>query len=212
MSPTTRLFAVALIAATMATGTGCVQSAGPGDPQRGVVVDAAPGAPSAASGDEVMVISGTMVKPYLTVDELAADSSTLVVGTVTDSAEVSIHDLLFTRYTVRVADTLAGETSQEIDVYMVGDKTWQLDLEVPAHLAVGDTYALFLRPTALDKDQEAASGYYIVGPGAWAKSDKGSFSLWRQSRFDLGSIPTTFFWDDVAEELAVAKVGSALTQ
>jgi hypothetical protein len=151
-----------------------------------------------------------MVKPYLTVDELAADSSTLVVGTVTDSAEVSIHDLLFTRYTVSVEDTLAGETSREIAVYMVGNHTWQLDLEVPAHLTVGDTYALFLRPTALDKDQEAASGYYIVGPGAWARTDGDTFSLWRELRFDLGSIPTTFAWEDAADELAVAKVGSAL--
>lgn len=149
-----------------------------------------------------------MVEQYLSAEAMAADAAHLVVGTVIGTSTVTIVDLLFTRYEVTVESALAGKAERSLAVYMVGEPGWQVNLEVPDHLRVGETYALFLQPTGLDAKQPGGDGYYIVGQGAWVRTSPTQFDWWVDEASETGAIPLEFPAADIEDVLAADKVGS----
>lgn len=136
--------------------------------------------------------------------------STALYGTHM-SEPVTIEDLVFTRYELKVQSHYAGTTAELIPVYQVGEPDWQIDLDVPAHLQEGQRYLLFLQPTTLPEGETGGDGYYIVGPGAWADMGDSQFEIWLKpdSHFELGTVPTMLDLAAVPQLLAMDAVGSA---
>ena len=157
-------------------------------------------------------MSGTasMVKRYHDAAELAADSTSLVMGKVTSASSVVIADLGATRYVLAVETVLAGSASGEITVYMFGEPGESSTVEVPAFFTTGQRYTLFLRPTDLPEGTVGADGFYIVGLGAWGEVSESRFAIWldEPERFDVVDIPLEFTLADAAELLAADRVGS----
>ena len=157
------------------------------------------------------VAQGSMVKAYLTTDELAADSTLLVLGEVVEAAPATISRAEVTRYVLRVERVIGGTAADEVVVYQFGQPGVVTSVEGPKHLEAGERYVLFVRPTDLPAGQSANDGYYIVGPGAWAESDDSRFEIWLEvtPTFELGSIPRSFALADAAAVLSADRVGSA---
>lgn len=166
--------------------------------------------PMSAPVPAPIVAEGSMVKQYENSAQLAGDATLLVVGEVVNSSRVQIGDLTFTKYMVKVVESVAGGAEGELAVYVVGAPGWKLSLEIPDYFQEGDSYALFLRPTELPKGSVGAEGYYIVGMGAWAQSSDSTFHIWLDPARNVGlaKIPTTFAAADIADVLSADKVGS----
>lgn len=155
------------------------------------------------------IVDGSMVEPYSSTQAMAEEATHLVVGTVVGTSTVTIVDLLFTRYELRVDSEVAGELESHLAVYMVGDPSWTVNLEVPRHLRAGETYALFLQPTDLGTDQVGGDGYYIVGQGAWEQTSPTTFEWWADPPSDASAIPRTFEAAELRTALAAEEVASA---
>lgn len=184
-----------------------------------LVACSAPTGSSTGSADELndpasqgqAVTQGSMVKAYLTAEELAADSTLLVLGDVIEAGPATIADAAVTRYVLRIERVLGGAAGGEIAVYQFGQPGELTSVEGAKHIQQGERYVLFLRPTDLPAGQPANDGYYIVGPGAWAESGDSRFELWLEATptFELGSIPTSFALTDAAVVLSADRVGAA---
>lgn len=164
---------------------------------------------NAASQSQV-VAQGSMVKAYLTTDELAADSTLLVLGDVIEAGPATISQASVTRYVLRVERVIGGTAADDVVVYQFGRPGVLTSVEGSKHLEEGERYVLFVRPTDLPAGQSANDGYYIVGPGAWAESDDSRFEIWLEvtPTFELGDIPTTFTLADAAAVLSADRVGT----
>ena len=182
-----------------------VACSSPTQPDDGSAVNDAPGAPEGQ-----VVAQGSMVKAYLSTEELAEDATLLVLGEVIEAAPATISDAAVTRYVLKVERVLGGTVATEIVIYQFGRPGVLMSVDGPKHLEQGERYILFVRPTDLPAGQSANDGYYIVGPGAWAESGDSRFELWLEttSTFDLGSIPTGFMLRDAAAELSADRVGT----
>lgn len=181
----------------------------------GACAAALEGAP-AVSGDRIpdasdqLVIEGSAVKPYLSASEIAGDATSLLLGNVVAAEAITISDLQFTGYEVRVESHLAGSTPDSIVIYQIGEADSHVDLPIPQHLLVGERYILFVQPTGVEKLDSADTGYYIVGPGAWVNSQGSRFDIWLNGRSDvnLGEVPTNFDWAETAAILQATLVGT----
>lgn len=199
----TKIGIAVIIACAIATSAGC---SGPSSISETVTSG---GSVVGEATDAPRVIDGSMVTPYLSAEAIAADATHLVVGTVADSRPVTIVDLLFTRYEVQVESTIAGEPERSMAVYLVGEPGWQVSLEVPRYLRVGDSYAMLVRPTGLPAADAGGDGYYIVGQGVWARTSATRFEWWVDRAPEASAIPREFAAADLERVLAADKVGSA---
>lgn len=203
MNKTTRLIRMALALLTAGLLAGCSAI---------VIPPVYSGPPTSASvTDETIISHGPMVKKYNDAAELAADSSLLVLGKVVESEQVTIIDLLFTRYTIAVESRFAGETDREIAVYLLGERGWQVHLDVPAYFNEGQRYILFLRATGLEPGTQGADGYYVVGPGVWGETSDSGFTIWVDpaADVDIARIPSSFELGEAAELLSADHVETA---
>ena len=159
--------------------------------------------------DDASVSHGSMVKKHHNAQELAEDSSLLVVGTVTKTEPATILNLAFARYTIAVESKLAGEADPEIAVYLLDEPGAHGLLDAPARFNDGQRYVLFLRPTGVT-DTQGRDGYYVVGPGAWGETSGAEFTLWVDpaADSDIPQIPHSFSLGDAAELLSAVRVGA----
>lgn len=147
---------------------------------------------------ELVVFGGSVPVRYSTIEQLARDTSVIVLGTVTDSASEKISDLEVTRYEFQVYKSFGVEAPPSVGVYQTGNADWILDMPVPPHLEVGKDYLLFLVPMGLERDQVGPDAYGILGVGAWAVNGDTLTALDNPDhKIDYGTIPTQLVLPDL---------------
>lgn len=166
--------------------------------------------PPASSSSAGMSATASMVKMFHNAAELAADSTALVVGTVTNASSVTIAGTAAIRYAFTVETVLGGSAGTEVTVYRFGEPGVSSTVEGPAFFITGQRYTLFLRPTDLPEGTVGADGFYVVGPGAWGEVSAARFAIWLDDpeKFDVVDIPLEFTLPDAAQLLAADRVGS----
>lgn len=201
---------ISRVATTLLVASAIVVMAGCGSPQPVAHDSQRPRATDMENTSGVpRVVDGSMVERYWSTQAMAEEATHLVVGTVMGVSTVTIVDLLFTRYELKVESEVAGDLEPHLAVYMVGEPNWRVNLEVPRHLRAGETYALFLQPTGLSANQVGGDGYYIVGQGAWEQTSSTRFELWADPPSDSSALPAAFEAAKLRTALAAESVGSA---
>ncbi len=167
-------------------------------------------ADSDATSDDPVVFSASVPVHYTDATQLSADSTALVHGVVVESTDEKIHDLIVTRYEVRIDDTLGGDLDGTIGVYQTGTADWIIDAPLPQHLRVGDSYLLFLTPMGLPEGTTGSDGFGIVGPGVWTDNN-GVLTAYGNpdSTIDYGQIPQRLTLEAAPSALSVNALGTA---
>lgn len=120
------------------------------------------------SGDELGDAGSSMsrVRLYDSIEELAADSALIVVGTVESQLVTADIDPItdFTLSTLQVMAVVSGDRSFEGQAVTVRQVGFKEESASPEILDKGEIYLLYLTPSGLDG--ELAEQYYVTGANA----------------------------------------------